>query len=55
MVEPLLCVENLGFVSLCFRNLFLVGTWKISTVVQGTNKVFRVVLYSSSRLYSTED
>lgn len=55
MVEPLLCVENLAFVSLCFRNLFLVGTGKMNAVVQGTNKVFWVVLYSSSHLYSTKD
>lgn len=55
MVEPLLHVENLAFVSLCFRNLFLVGTGKMNAVVQGTNKVFWVVLYSSSHLYSTKD
>lgn len=55
MVQPLLCVENLGFVSLHFRNLFLVDTGKINAVVQGTNKVFQAVLYSSSHLYSTTD
>lgn len=55
MVVSLLCVVNLGFVSLCFRNLFVIDTGAINTVVQGTNKVFRAVLYSSSHLYSTKD
>lgn len=55
MVELLLYVENLGFVSLCFRNLFCVDIGKINTVVQGTHKVFWAALYSSSHLTSTKD
>lgn len=55
MVEPLLYVANLGFVSLYFRNLFHVDIGKINAVVQGTNKVFWAVLYSSSHLHSAKD
>lgn len=53
MVEPLLYVANL--VSLYFRNLFHVDIGKINAVVQGTNKVFWAVLYSSSHLHSAKD
>lgn len=53
MVEPLLYVENLGFVLLC--QSISCRYRKMHTIVQGTNKVFQVVVYSSSHLYSTKD
>lgn len=55
MVEPLLGLEKVGFVSSCLRDIFLVERGKINTVVQGTNKIFLGALCSSSCLYSTED
>lgn len=48
-------LKNLDFVSLCFRNLFLVDTGKINSVVQGTDKIFRAVLCSFSNLYSKKN
>lgn len=54
MVEPLLCLEKVGFVSSCLGDICLVERGEINTVVQGTNKIFWGVLHSSSHLYSTK-